>query len=124
MENLLTFNTKKDINGAKLSYEILAFEDIFSLNDQNQIEIINFLNGNHLPFLNLAITLHILLTIPVSVANREHSFSKLIKKYLRSSISQERLKNLAMISTENDVCGEHGFKQLISTFINLKIGKK
>ena len=123
MENLLLFNTKKDINGAKLSYEILAFEDIFSLNDQNQIEIINFLNGNHLPFPNLAIALHILLTIPVSVANREHSFSKLIKKYLRSSISQERLKNLAMFSIENDICEELGFKQLISTFINLKIGK-
>ena len=112
-----------DINGAKLSYEMLAFEDIFSLNDQNQTEIIYFLNGNYLPFPNLAAALRILLTIPVSIASREHSFSKLIKKYLRSSMSQERLKNLAMISTENDVCEELGFKQLISTFINLKIEK-
>ena len=42
-------------------------------------------------------------TIPVTVATAERSFSKLklIKTYLRSAISQERRDNLAVISIEN-----------------------
>ena len=42
-------------------------------------------------------------TIPVTVATAERSFSKLklIKTYLRSAISQERLDNLAVLSIEN-----------------------
>lgn len=57
-------------------------------------------------FPNLAISLRILLTLPVSVASGERSFSKLklIKSYLRSSISQERLVGLSMIAIENDLC--------------------
>ena len=98
-------------------------KDIFGLNNQRQIEIINFLNRNYLPFLNFALPLCILSTILVSVASREHSFSKLIKIYLRSSVSQERLKNLTTFSIENDICVELGIKELIFTFINLKTGK-
>jgi len=48
-------------------------------------------------------------TIPVTVASAERSFSKLklIKTYLRSSISQERLDGLALFAIENE-----GAKQL------------
>ena len=48
-------------------------------------------------------------TIPVTVASAERSFSKLklIKTYLRSSISQERLDGLALLAIENE-----GAKQL------------
>ena len=42
-------------------------------------------------------------TIPVTVASAERSFSKLklIKTYLRSSISQERLDGLVLLAIEN-----------------------
>ena len=44
------------------------------------------------------------LTLPVTVATAERSFSKLklIKNYLRSTMGQERLSGLAMLSIEND----------------------
>ena len=44
------------------------------------------------------------LTIPVTVASAERSFSKLklIKTYLRSKMSQSRLSHLATLSIEND----------------------
>ena len=44
------------------------------------------------------------LTIPVTVASCERSFSKLkiIKNYLRSTMSQERLSGLALLSIENE----------------------
>jgi len=40
--------------------------------------------------------------MPVTVASVE-SFSKLVKTYLRSKISHERLNNLAMTSIENGI---------------------
>jgi len=45
------------------------------------------------------------ITLPVSVAGGKHSFSKLalIKNYLRSTIGQERLSNLALLSAECDL---------------------
>jgi hypothetical protein len=53
-------------------------------------------------FPNACIAYRILLTIPVIVASVERSFSKLklIKLYLRSTISQERLNGLAILSIE------------------------
>jgi hypothetical protein len=43
------------------------------------------------------------MTIPISVASAERSFSKLqlIKNYLRSTMSQERLSGLATLSIEH-----------------------
>ena len=63
------------------------------------------------------------MTIPLSVASREHSFFKLIKIHLRSSESQESLKNLTMFSIENDICVEFDIKERILTSINLNTGK-
>ena len=50
-------------------------------------------------FPNLRTALQILLTVSVSVASCERSFSKLklIKIHLRSTMTQERLTNLAII---------------------------
>jgi len=51
------------------------------------------------------IALRILLTIPVTVASGERSFSKLklIKTYVRSTMGDERLSSLAILSIENDI---------------------
>jgi len=51
------------------------------------------------------IALRILLTIPVTVASRKRSFSKLklIKTYVRVTIGDERLSSLAILTIENDI---------------------
>lgn len=56
-------------------------------------------------FPNLYIALKITVTLPVSSASTERSFSrlKLLKTRLRTSISQNRLENLLIISCENDI---------------------
>jgi hypothetical protein len=54
---------------------------------------------------NVSIAYRILLTIPITVASVERSFSKLklLKNYLRSTMTQERLNGLATCSIEKDV---------------------
>nr|CAI5858452.1 unnamed protein product [Callosobruchus analis] len=50
-------------------------------------------------FPNVVVAIKIFLTMPVSVASCERSFSKLklIKTYLRSTMGQERLSGLAIL---------------------------
>ena len=64
----------------------------------------------------------ILLTIPVSVASAERSFSKLklIKSYLRSTMSQERLSDLAILSIERELLRNIDFESLVNEFLEKK----
>jgi len=66
-------------------------------------------------FPNLRIALQILLTVSVSIASCERSFSKLklILTYLRASISQSRLNSLALLSTEKDTVNFIDFIDII-----------
>jgi hypothetical protein len=63
------------------------------------------------------------LIIPVKVAFAENSFSKLklIKSYLRSTLSQKRLNELAILSIEKKKMLENlEYKNLISNFVSHK----
>ena len=61
----------------------------------------------------------ILLTVAVSIASCERPFSKLklIQSYLRSSVTQERLCNLALLSIERDETKKTNFDK---SLINLR----
>src|SRR6266498_5030356 len=54
---------------------------------------------------NIYVAYRILLTIPVTVASAERSFSKLklLKNYLRSTMLQDRLNGLAICCIEKDI---------------------
>jgi hypothetical protein len=69
-------------------------------------------------FPNAFIAYRILLTISVTVASVERSFSKLklVKSYLRSSMTQERLNGLATIALESDVLEQIKYGDLIEDF--------
>lgn len=66
------------------------------------------------------------MTIPVTVASAERSFSKLklIKNYLRNSTSQERLSNISVLSIERGLTDEINIKKIITDFANAKARKK
>ena len=76
-------------------------------------------------FPNFYIALRTLLTIPVTVASGERSFSKLnlIKTYLRSSMGQERLNNLAILSIEHEVARDLNYTDVIDSFAAAKARK-
>ena len=64
----------------------------------------------------------IFITLPVTVASAERSFSKLklIKNYLRSSISQDRMDSLAILSIENKEAWSLDMGKLIDKFAEKK----
>lgn len=68
----------------------------------------------------------IFLTIPVTVAFAERSFSKLklIKNYLRNSISQERLSGISILNIERRRTSEIDIEKIIDNFANAKTRKK
>ncbi|CAJ2670771.1 unnamed protein product [Trifolium pratense] len=74
-------------------------------------------------FPNTIIAYRILLTIPVTVASAERSFSKLklLKSYLRSTMLQERLNGLAMIAIENDLLESIQFEDLVDEFVSQNV---
>lgn len=65
------------------------------------------------------------LTLPVTSASAERSFSKLklIKSYLRSTMSQERLTGLSTISIESETLQEISLDAIINTFAAAKSRK-
>jgi len=69
--------------------------------------------------------LRIFLTIAVSGATCERSFSKLklIKNCLRSSMSTLRLRNLATLSSEQQLTDKINFDIAIEEFANKKARK-
>lgn len=64
--------------------------------------------------------LRIFLTIPVTAASAERIFSKskIIKNYLRSTISQNRLVGLATISIEHEIVDDIHYKSF--TLVQIK----
>lgn len=83
-------------------------------------------NNTLMLFLILVISLRITLTVPMTSATAERSFSKLktIKSYLRNTISQKRLTELATIEIENETANTLEFKNAIELFASKKSRKQ
>ena len=74
---------------------------------------------------NLSLSLRLFLTICVSVASCERSFSKLklIINYLRSTMAQSRLSDLALLSIESDFAKAIDVDEVIGSFAAVKSRK-
>lgn len=68
----------------------------------------------------------IYLSLPVTVASAERSFSKLklLKNYLRNSISQDRLSGISILNIERSRTKELDLEKIINDFANMKNRKK
>lgn len=66
-----------------------------------------------------------MLTIPITSASAERSFSKLklIKSYLRNFMSQQRLTGLATLSIEKDISEKSNYESIIQNFATEKSRK-
>ncbi|KAL7120485.1 hypothetical protein ACP275_02G125900 [Erythranthe tilingii] len=117
LEEYLTHDTC-DIDGIDLSMELKVLRYVLPEEMKRPIEVLNYLQVIDGGFPNTWITYRILLTIPVTVASAERTFSKLklIKSYLRSTMSQERLNGLAMLSIEKDIVRKIDYSGVINDF--------
>ncbi|XP_052621070.1 uncharacterized protein LOC111901968 [Lactuca sativa] len=117
LERALKFEERSDIDAEELYTELKLFETLETNEFIKPIDVLKFLKElDYFP--NASIAYRILLTIPVTVASAERSFSKLkfVKSYLRSTMSQERLSGLTMISIENEILESIDYKELINQF--------
>ena len=116
-------NTVRD----SLFDELKNLSNILPDNVTTPLEVLRFIHATRLHECvpNVSTALRILLTVPVTVASGERSFSKLklIKTYLRSTMTQDRLNGLAMISIENDVAASLNYSNLLSAFASAKARK-
>ncbi|KAL6569123.1 hypothetical protein OROHE_003404 [Orobanche hederae] len=121
----LEMHLKKDISGGELFVELKELRGVLPHGKMKAIEMLNYLKDMDDSYPNALIAYRILLTIPVTVASAERSFSKLklIKSYLRSTMSQDRLSGLAILSIERDLVKKLDYKSLIGDFASKKASR-
>ena len=83
-------------------------------------------NRLHSTFFNAEIVLRLYLSMMVTNCTSERSFSKmkLIKSRLRSSMEEDRLVHLVLLSSERDILREITFDDIVKNFANEKCRKK
>jgi hypothetical protein len=72
---------------------------------------------------NIFVAYWILFTIPITVTLTERSFSKLklLKNYLRSTMSQERLNQLATLCIEKKLLDDINIEAIIDDFASRNV---
>lgn len=122
----LTDGKSSDIDGVSIFEEIKSLK-CFLNNNMTPLDVLNFIYQNDLldSFPNISIALRIYLSLPVTVASAERSFSKLkrVKNYLRSTMCQERLSNLTIVSIEHEILNSIDISDIINKFASLKARK-
>ena len=125
LEEFLKYDRDSDIDGMELFSELQIVRNCLSKETKKAIEVLDYIKMMDCCFPNVWIAYRILLTIPITVASAERSFSKLklIKSFLRSTMSQERLNGLAIISIKKDLVSKLEYKNLINDFTSQKARK-
>ncbi|KAL4619977.1 hypothetical protein ACB092_06G120700 [Castanea dentata] len=91
LECFLIHETYSDIDGLDLFSELKVLKEVLQINENSAINVLNYIKR--------------LESFPNAFASAERSFSKvkLIKSYLRSIMSQERLSGLTILSIEKEI---------------------
>jgi len=123
LEIRLSDNDKKDLNGYDLYEEILIFRHLIDKNT-TPLQVLSEIKKTK-TFPNLNIAFRIMLTIPITSAGADRTFSKLklIKTYLRSTMLQQRLTGLATIYIDKELSEQLNYDNIINDFASKKARK-
>ncbi|KAL5170112.1 Zinc finger MYM-type protein 1 [Glycine soja] len=121
LEKFLRFNEYSDIDDLDLFSKLKVLREVLREEISTPIEVLSYIKTLD-SFPNIYIAYRILLTISVTVATIERSFSKLklLKSYLKSTMLQDRLNGLAILSIESEVLELLDYKTLIDDFATKK----
>ena len=121
---------ESDVDGNELCDEVCDCKMLLAtrhnFTPKSSLELLAFIiSYGEDAFPNLRVALQILMTIAVSIASCERSFSKLklILSYLRSSMEQDRLSDLALLSIEREAFNGLCFDDIIDIFAASKARK-
>ena len=119
-----------DVNFSELTYETARFNRLLQSSgtafqsDATALDMLQWLTKYCLceSTLYLFLCFKLYLTVAVSIASCEKSFSKLkfIKSYLRLIMGESRLSTLAILSVESDFVEMLSFEDIISEFVSVK----
>jgi hypothetical protein len=143
---LLSSNTLKLLNDNELEECCIKFAKTFSHDGSSNVEVHDLISELKimkftLPdgvlsakeifehvievncYPNVSIAYRILFTVSVTVASAERSFSKLklLKNYLRSTMTQERLNHLATLCIEKKLLDEIDINTIIDDFVSQNV---
>ncbi|KAG6927974.1 hypothetical protein G0U57_008931, partial [Chelydra serpentina] len=123
LETVLTHDDMRDIDASDLGDELKALSRYISTGSTPKA-VLEYMCTNKMTtlFPNAFVALRILLTLPVTVASGERSFSKLklIKTHLRSTMTHERLVGLATISIEHELAQTVDLQEAVQIFATKK----
>ena len=130
--NDLALKYENDIDSPELFLEIEKFKFqastlMGSFQSATQFDLLKFIHHYTLQdfYHNLDVALRIFLTIPVTTTTCERSFSKLkiIKNYLRSTMNQNCLTSMTILSIEKCLVDQLSFDDVIDDFASIKARK-
>lgn len=123
--NTFSHEGSSDVDLEDFFSELRILQSTLSDETMTPIEILEFIKDVDC-YPNTVIAYRILLTTPVTVASAERSFSKLklLKNYMRSSMSQERLTDLAILCIEKDVLETLDLETMINDFASTNARQK
>ena len=133
LSEILCEEYNDDLNSMFFPSEMLSFRKVMSdeINSANDIKdlAISLICGPSSLTASLqgVVDAYILfLTLPVTSATNERTFSKLklIKSYSRSVMSQNRLSGLALLSIEKETASKVDLDKLIDTFASVNIRRQ
>lgn len=143
---LMSSSTLKSLDNIELEECCTKFAETFSVNGSSDVEVHDLISElkimkftlpdgalsameifEHVRevdcYPNVSIAYRILFTVPVTIASAERSFSKLklLKNYLRSTMSQERLNGLATLCIEKKLLDEIDINSIINDFASRNV---
>jgi len=117
---------EKDVDARDLQRELRSLSRLVN-DDDGPLDVLRYIVSSGLVdvYCNVFVALRIVLSIPVTVALAERSFSEpqIITNYLRSTMIQQRLSGLAELCIENDTCKNIPKDDIIDQFAAAKARK-
>uniref|UniRef100_A0A8C5QMR9 Zinc finger MYM-type protein 1 n=2 Tax=Leptobrachium leishanense TaxID=445787 RepID=A0A8C5QMR9_9ANUR len=128
LQELYNEDISADFPGQLLSFRSALQEEVRSCSTVKDLAHLLLVENSALSSTvpDVCVALLLFLTLPVTVATAERSFSKLklIKSYLRNTMSQQRLSGLALLSIENERARRLNIESIVDDFADAKARRR